>query len=125
MKKGMLYIGVFVFLALMTTAFAADVAGKWIAPAAGVDIVLTFKVDGTTLTGTVNNPQAGETDIKDGKIDGDAVSFHVVRTINGSEMKVLWKGKVTGEEIRFAREIAGGAAGAGGGATEIIAKRAK
>lgn len=47
-------------------------------------------------------------------------------------MKVVWKGKVSGDEIRFTRGIEGGmmgggpggAAGGGAAAPEIIAKRA-
>ena len=42
-------------------------------------------------------------------------------------MKVVWKGKVSGDEIRFTRGIEGGMMGGGPGgaaAPEIIAKRA-
>jgi hypothetical protein len=49
-----------------------------------------------------------------------------MRTIGQQEMKVLWKGKVAGDEIKFMRSTEGGAAGGAGGApTEIVAKRAK
>jgi hypothetical protein len=44
-------------------------------------------------------------------------------------MKVVWKGKIAGDEIRFTREIQGGMMGGGSAgapaAPEIIAKRAK
>jgi len=56
-----------------------------------------------------------------------------VRKFGENEMKIAWKGKVSGEEIRFIREVEGGMAGGAGGAgaggaaptPEIIAKRAK
>jgi hypothetical protein len=109
------------FLLAAFTVWAADVSGKWIANAAGAELTLELKVDGAQVTGTLNNPQAGPAEIKEGKIEGDAISFHVVRTINNAETKVNWKGTVAGEEIKFTRQAEGAAAGP---ATEIIAKRA-
>jgi hypothetical protein len=135
MKSKIFAIGLVVMLALAATVWAANVAGKWTAQAQGSDITLIFKVDGTTLTGTLENSQMpGAIDIKDGKIDGDDISFNVVRKINDADMKIVWKGKVAGDEIKFKRETAGGgmggpgAGGPGGGgaaAEEIVAKRAK
>ena len=137
MKSKVVSFAVIVLAILLASAWAADVTGKWIAPVPGdqgsVDITLNFKVDGTALTGTVDNPQAGPADIKDGKINGDEISFHVVRKFGENEMKIVWKGKISGEEIRFTREVeggmTGGAGGAGGGGAaptpEIIARRAK
>ena len=141
MNKKMLLIGAVMLTALVASAWGADVAGKWIAQApAGQgtsEITLIFKVDGTGLTGTLDNSQMpGAIEIKDGKLQDNDISFHVLRTFGENEMKVLWKGKVSGDEIRFTREIeggmmgggAGGAGGAGGGgaaADEIIAKRAE
>jgi hypothetical protein len=116
------FIAVLALLALAGSAWAADFAGKWTADAAGTLITLTFKVDGTALTGTVDNPQAGPAEIKDGKIDGDNISFYVVRKLGENDAKITWKGKAAGDEIKFVRESPGAQ---GGGATEIIAKRAK
>lgn len=134
-----------ILLAVVTSAFAADVAGKWTATVPGgrgqaeSTITFDFKVDGEKLTGTINNTQApGDVQIADGKVTGDDVSFTLMRDIGGTQTKVLWKGKITGDEIKFTRvtEAAGaaaapaaapGAAGArgGGAATEITAKRVK
>jgi hypothetical protein len=137
MKSKIISFAAIVLVVLLASAWAADVTGKWIAPVPGdqgnVDITLNFIVDGTVLSGTVDNPQAGPADIKDGKIDGNDISFHLVRKFGENEMKIVWKGKLSGEEIRFTREVAGGmpggAGGAGGGGAaptpEIIAKRAK
>jgi hypothetical protein len=132
MKKNIVTIGIVVMLALAASVWAADIAGKWVAQAQGSDITLNFKVDGTTLTGTLDNSQMpGAIEIKDGKIEGDNVSFTIVRKMGETEMKINWKGKVAGDEIKFKREAAGGGGmmggpGAGGGqAEEIIAKKAK
>jgi hypothetical protein len=122
-------IGIAVILTLTATLWAADLAGKWTAQAQGSDITLNFKVEGTTLTGTLENSQMpGAVDIKEGKIDGDNVSFTILRKMNDTEMKIVWKGKVEGDVIKFKREAAGGGMGGPGGgaaAEEIVAKKAK
>ena len=126
MKVKYLCIGAAVLLIVLASAWAADVAGKWTTKAQGADITLTFKVDGNTLTGTVDNSQAGPTDIKDGKVDGDDISFHVVRKMGESEIKIEWKGKIAGDEIKFKRQAQGGGMGGpGGGAEDITAKRVR
>ena len=130
MRIKSLMIGAFVLVALLASASAASVDGKWTAKAGDVDITLTFKVEGTTLTGTLDNPQAGPADIKGGKIEGDDISFYVVRKMNDADMKIVWKGKIAGDEIKFKREAEGsgggmGGPGGGGGAMDIVAKRAK
>jgi hypothetical protein len=134
MKGKIISIGAIVLLAL-ASAWAADVSGKWIAHVAGAqgqgdsDITLVFKVDGDTLTGTLNNSlMPGDVAIEEGKISGDDISFSLKRKFGENEMKVVWKGKVVGDEIKFTRGMEGGmAGGAGGGAPapEIIAKRAQ
>jgi hypothetical protein len=130
MRNKKMTIGIFLTLALSASVWAADVAGKWSAQAQGSEITLNFKVEGTALTGTLENSQMpGPVEIKEGKIDGDNVSFIVVRKMGETEMKISWKGKIAGDEIKFKREAAGGGGmggpGGGGQAEEIIAKRAK
>jgi hypothetical protein len=130
MRKNIFTIGIVLMLALTASVFAADIAGKWVAQAQGADITFIFKVDGTTLTGTLDNSQMpGAIEIKDGRIDGNDVSFTIVRKMGETEMKISWKGKIAGDEIKFKREASGGGmggpGGGGGQAEEIIAKRAK
>ena len=106
---------------LALTALAADVTGKWTAEMQGRDgqtMTTTFnlKADGNTLTGTVSG-RMGETDITNGKIDGDNVSFDVVREFNGNTITLHYKGTVSGDTINF--KIEGGR----GPAREFTAKR--
>ena len=134
MKSKIMFV-VVMALSSLSSVRAADVTGKWIAHVAGAqgqgdsDITLVFKVDGETLTGTLNNSlMPGDIAIDEGKISGDDISFSLKRKMGENEMKVVWKGKVTGDEIRFTRAMEGGMAGAAGGgapAPEIIAKRAQ
>ena len=141
MKSKIFTVGAIVLLTL-TSAWAADVTGKWtshIAAAQGQgdsDITLVLKVVDDKVTGTINNTLVpGEVEINDGKITGEEISFSLKRNIGGTETTVVWKGKISGDEIKFTRtQGAAGGPGAGGGgvapaggvaATEIIAKRAK
>ena len=107
---------------------AADISGKWTAQVPGRDgqtreTTFNFKVEGEKLTGTTTTP-GGDVPLSDGTVKGDDVAFNVVANFNGQDVKIIYKGKVAGDEIKFTRALAGGA-GPGGGATEITAKRSK
>jgi hypothetical protein len=67
------------------------------------------------------NPQSGPAEIRDGKIEGNSISFHVLRTANNATNKVLWQGTIAGEEIRFTRSVES----VPGPGMDIIAKRAQ
>jgi hypothetical protein len=116
-KNANLWVAAVLLILLAGFAGAADVTGKWVAQMQGrqgtTETVFNFTVDGTKLSGTMSNPM-GETAISDGKINGDEISFVVVRSIGGNEMKTLWKGKISGDEIKFTREMQGGPGGPGG-----------
>ena len=58
----------------------------------------------TTLTGTLVNPQMpGVIEIKDGKMEGDKISFDYVRQMNGQDIKILWTGTPAGDEMKSNR----------------------
>jgi len=107
-------------------AFAADVTGKWSYEMQGRNGAMTgtinLKADGSTLTGTVSG-RAGDTEISNGKVDGDNISFDVVREFNGNKMTMKYIGTVTADGIKFKVEREGGGEGKGGGAREFVAKR--
>jgi hypothetical protein len=103
-----------IFLLALTAAavLAADVSGKWVAQMQGrngqtQEVTFNFKADGNQLTGTVTT-RRGESQISDGKINGDEISFTQELEFNGNRMKFLYKGKVAGDEIKFTREREGG-----------------
>ena len=100
------------FLALGSmTALAADFSGKWTADVQGRNgtqtITFNFKVDGSTLTGTVTTPR-GDTDISNGKVDGDNISFDQVLNFNGNSITLNYKGTADGDTIKFTRTFGGG-----------------
>ena len=90
------------------TASAADISGNWKATADGpqgaMERTFTFKVEGNKLTGETNSSMMGKSTITDGKIDGDNVTFTITIKFQDQEMKMNYKGKVTGNEIHFSVE---------------------
>ena len=89
----------------------ADPTGtwSWTRPGrnGGPDQKMTLKlnVEGDKVTGKVTSPgrQGGdpvETEIKDGRIKGDEVSFTVTREFNGNTMTQKYNGKVTADTIK-------------------------
>jgi hypothetical protein len=75
-----------------------DLSGKWVGqvPGGGVRFELYFMKEGDTFSGTVVNAQLGEAPMKDGKIEGDAITFTVPR----KDSIAQWKGRVVGDELR-------------------------
>jgi hypothetical protein len=109
----------------LVCVYAANITGKWTAEfdsEVGVQkYVFEFKVDGSTLTGTaISNIDGAEatTPITEGKIDGDKISFVENLNYQGMELRIVYEGTVSGDEIQLAR-----IEGAGG--EKFVAKRAK
>ena len=63
-----------------------------------------LKVAGEKVTGTVTSPgrdgQESETEIQDGKLKGDEISFSTTREFNGNKMTSKYSGKVAGDTIK-------------------------
>ena len=93
------------------TAMAADVTGTWKGsaetPNGIIERTFVFKVDGTTLTGETSSEMLGKSTIKNGKVDGDNLSFSITASLRGNEMEINYTGKVSsdGKEIKFKAEI--------------------
>jgi hypothetical protein len=107
---------------LLLVPALADVTGKW---AAAIDTQIgvqnytyDFKVDGDKLTGRAKS-QFGDTAITEGTVKGDEISFVENLDFQGQPLRITYKGKVSGEEIKFTRQV-------GDVATEeFVATRAK
>jgi hypothetical protein len=108
---------------------AADIAGKWSgqfdSQVGPQKYVFEFKVSGATLSGTANSEigEAGQaakvaTPITEGKISGDDISFVENLNYQGQELKMVYKGKVKGDEIQLERVE-------GGGNEKFVVKRVK
>jgi len=107
-----------IFLALslaIGTAFAADLTGKWTATMTTPDgntipINYTLKQEGTKLTGTSEGP-GGAIEIKDGKVEGDKVSFYITFEGGNGAMKISHSGTINGDEITLKFSMEGGPGG--------------
>ena len=112
--------------ALPLSALAADVTGTWKSEfdsqIGNQKYTFTFKQDGTNLTGKANSEitdQKREADLKEGKIDGDAISFVEMMKFQDNDIRITYTGKLTTNvnEINFTREVGDIAK------EEIVAKR--
>lgn len=97
---------------LAVSAFAADVTGRWktsfTMPNGNTrEGVLNLKADGDKLSGTMEGGRGGAASITDGKVSGDDISFAITRNFNGNEVKINYKGKVSGNSMRLTMEFNG------------------
>jgi len=99
-------------LLLAALVSAADVSGKWKGTAEGpngaIERTFTFKVDGGKLTGETESEMLGKATINDGKIEGENLSFTIKANFQGNEMKLEYKGKVVGDQIKLTVDFGGG-----------------
>ena len=91
--------------------FAADFNGTWTAAIdtqVGVqNYTFTFKVEGEKLTGKAKSAFANaETEITEGVVKGDDISFVENLVYEGMPLKIVYKGKISGDEIKFTRNVA-------------------
>jgi alpha-N-arabinofuranosidase len=118
---------VLALIILPMSIFGADITGTWKSEfdsQIGLQkYTFTLKQDGQALTGKANS-EAGErkreADLKEGKVDGDTVSFVEMMTFQENEIRIAYTGKLSadGSEIKFTREVGDFAK------EEIVARRA-
>jgi hypothetical protein len=107
--RTLLHSGLIV-LVLCTLAYAADFNGTWTAAietqVGTQNYTYTFKVEGEKLTGKTKS-QFGESDITEGVVKGDDISFVENLNYEGMPLKITYKGKISGtDEIKFTRNVA-------------------
>jgi hypothetical protein len=93
----------------------ADPTGTWTWSVPGRNggpdrkMTLKLKAEGEKVTGTMTAPgrggQSSDTEIKDGKMKGDEVSFNIVREFNGNTMTSKYSGKVGADSIKGKMEF--------------------
>ena len=110
-------------LAFLAVAHAADISGKWRAEfdsqIGQQKYTYDLKVEGDKIIGQAISDQRGPVEIKEGKISGDDVSFVEMANIQGNDIRIEYKGKVTGDEMKLVRKVGDFAS------YEIVAKRVK
>ena len=98
-------------LAMAAFAFAADVTGTWTATfdtqVGAQAYTYTFKQTGTKLTGKAKSVLAqADTEITEGSVTGDDITFVENLNYQGMPLKITYKGKISGDEIKFTRNMA-------------------
>ena len=86
-------------------SFAADIDGKWTGQVQGrrgvQNQTLMLKASGNTLTGSLQGGRGGPVEISNGTIDGDHVSFTVVREFGENKITQEFKGTLSGGELKL------------------------
>lgn len=95
-----------VLLAVDVPAWAqeiANVAGKWEmtseTPRGTMTTIFTFEQDGNTLTGTSSGQRGGEVPIGSGSVEGNVITFTVVRGMGNRSMEMTYTGTLEGDTI--------------------------
>lgn len=109
--------------AAMTALSAPDITGKWTSSfdtqIGKQEYTYDFVVKDGKLTGKMKS-NIGESDVLDGKVDGDKVTFGELLKFEGMDVKITYSGTiVSADEIKFTRNVADFAT------EELVAKRAK
>ena len=119
MRVSRIVVFVFLFCFLSSLLYAADVTGKWTGGSdGGPQWVFNFKSEGSKVTGTMAGSDGKERPIKEGKVEGDAISFSVDSEWQGEAIKLVVKGKVSGNEMNLRIDREDGAWG-----TDAVVKR--
>ncbi len=94
------------------TKMAIDVTGTWkgdIETQVGIfKYTYILKQEGTQITGKILSELDGEkreTVVLEGKLNGDAIEFVEMMKFQDMDLKISYKGKVTGDEISFTRQV--------------------
>jgi hypothetical protein len=104
-------VAAFVLMLVAAPARAASVDGKWTGsldtPMGAVQVGFNFKADGTMLTGTTTGPDGSEIAIKNGKIDGDKISFLVSIDFGGMALDLNYSGVVKSDTVELTLDVMG------------------
>ena len=121
MKRVFTLTALCLFLAAL--AWPAGLGGDWKGAfdfdGNSVPVVMHLAVKDAGVTGTIDGLPTSPTEIKEGKIDGDTITFWAATDYQGTTYKLVFKGKVTGDEIHFQFGTEDGAWGA-----DLVVKRA-
>ncbi|MGA3168818.1 MAG: hypothetical protein ABSF14_22175 [Terriglobia bacterium] len=104
---------------LTSLLWAADVTGKWAAQSEnGPAWVFNLKSDGGKVNGTMQGNDGKDRPINEGKLEGSDISFSVDSEWQGNSITLVFKGKVSGDEMRLRVDTKDGNWG-----TDLVAKR--
>jgi hypothetical protein len=117
-------LGILILVLFVAVAWSADISGQWNGEWADYgsrDLrhsTFTFKQDGASLTGVIVT-DGSELQIREGKVNGDVVSFVAARKIGNREATMNYRGRIADSEIRFKVSFPGSDR-----SWEVVAKKA-
>jgi hypothetical protein len=121
MRSSRIVCLVFELSCFATLLYAADITGKWTSKSGrGPQWTFTFQSEGSKLTGTMIGSDGKERPINEGKLEGEDLSFSVNSEWQGQPVKLLMKGKISGDEIQLRVDTDDGAWG-----TDLVLERTK
>jgi hypothetical protein len=109
MTKKLLFVMTILLVGTLALS-AADVSGKWVYEQPGrgggnpVQVTLSLKAEGSKLTGTVSRPGRNgnmESEITDGKVSGNDISFKTTMQFGGNSMTSEYSGTLSGDELKL------------------------
>jgi len=122
MNSKTLLRSVMLFVLMVVAAIAADVSGTWKATfdtqIGQQNYTYELKVDGDKLTGKATSDN-GTSELTEGSVKGDDISFVEMLNYQGMPIRIEYKGKIAGDEIKFTRKVADFAS------EDLVAKRVK
>jgi hypothetical protein len=109
MRK-LVFVGL--LLAMAGLLSAADVTGVWKGSfdynGTAVPVTFDMKSSEGAVTGTVAGLPTPNVEIKDGKLDGDTLTFWIGIEYQGNPVKLVLNGKLSGDQIAFTMGTEGG-----------------
>jgi hypothetical protein len=100
-----------ILLSITAFALAADVTGTWTATfetqVGTQEYTYVLKQEGTKLTGVAKSAFAkAETPITEGSVTGDDIAFVENLNYEGTPLRIVYKGKISGDTIALVRNVA-------------------
>src|SRR6185295_15499333 len=111
MTSRRVFLATLAFAAAAAVVAAGDVNGEWTASIEtqiGVqNYTFSFKVDGEKLTGRAKSAFANaDTEITEGVVKGDDITFVENLVYQGMPLRIVYKGRISIDEIKFTRNVA-------------------
>jgi hypothetical protein len=104
-------ISALVLLLASTVSLAASVDGNWTGsintPTGPAQLSFLFKADGSMLTGSSTGPDGKSTMLKNGKVDGDKISFEISVDFQGTLIPFRYTGVVSDNGIKLHTDFMG------------------
>jgi hypothetical protein len=109
MKRGILWAALLLALSVSSALAQSSVDGTWSGtiqgPQGDFPVTMTFETDGAELTGTISDFQGGQTEIENGSVQGDTISFQQTFAPGGQPFSISYVGRLVDGELAMVVEV--------------------